>query len=325
MDCLKNMKKIFYKNIYIIIATIILFLFSQQVAYASSVSLDSSKETVGIEEEFYLDVLLDTEGQSINGIEGTIIFDNQSFSLVRIEDGKSMVSFWVEKPSVIDDNQIKFSGIIPNGYEGMIDPFNTKQKLPGPVLRLVFKGLKEAEAKFYSLPGIVTLNDGEGTVQNFSPSNVNITIANYLNPLILQSNDDVNPVIEYQIIQDINLFNGKFVLVYHAFDKGTGIEKVLIKEGKRKWKEIESPYQLSDQSRRSPISLMAINFSGASIIKAIDPQPSLLVNHFYQLILIVIIVLIFIIILIVFYYFKKLRINFIKRKIAKSQENLNKN
>jgi hypothetical protein len=292
------MKKILINKIYILFFFLIFALFFQKDALAATLTLSLNKDKVGIEEEFYLDVLLDPEGVSINGVEGSISFSKEELSLSRIEEGKSMIGLWIEKPKLDTNNQIKFSGIIPNGFDGLIDPFNTKHKLPGPILRLVFKGINQSEALIQLSPSLVTLNDGLGTIEYINSNQAIVTIKSVFKPEMYQNKNDIHPEIEFEIVQDQNLFDNAFTLIFKISDKETGIKEVLIKEGKRPWKAIESPYQLADQNRQSQISLMAVNFSGASIIKTIEPLP-------YQLFSFLNISLVLIIFILIIFFIKK--------------------
>jgi hypothetical protein len=299
------MNKIIMNKIYLFPLFILFLFFVAKDVFASSIFLSSPKNIVGLEEQFYVDLLVDPEGSVINGIEGSINFNDEEISLVRTEEGKSVVGLWIENPKVIEKNIIKLSGVIPNGFDGVIDPFNPKHKLPGIVARFVFKGLKPSESQIITSPFVVSLNDGLGTLENKESSNVSITIQNILTPFVYTDPTDINPELEYEIVRDPNLFNNKYTLIFQAKDKATGIEKVMIKEGKKDWKNIESPYLLEDQSRHSPISLMAINFSGASIIKNIEPLPRDIINPVKIIMIIVFVIFVFIILKKVYDKYKK--------------------
>jgi len=73
--------------------------------------------------ELRLGLFLDTEGEEINALEGKIGFPLDNLELKEIRDGGSLISFWLDKPSLPQDcpNNIcslSFSGIIPSGYSG---------------------------------------------------------------------------------------------------------------------------------------------------------------------------------------------------------------
>ncbi len=263
------------KKISVLILFFILNLLLANKVFAATLTFSSSKDEVGIGEQFYVDLMLDPEGQSINAISGNIIFSNESISFVRSEEGKSMVNLWVEKPELNKDwNSVNFAGVMTNGFDGVIDPFNPSKKLSGQIVRLIFETKKPGLAEFSSSKLSLNLNDGFGTEIKISPINTSINVLNYINEYKYEISDEhSSPELEAYITRDPNIFNNKYVLIFKASDKGSGIKSVTIKEGRRKWKEIESPYQLKDQSRHSQINLQAINYSGSGIIINIDKIP----------------------------------------------------
>ncbi|HAQ03110.1 TPA: hypothetical protein DEP30_03665 [Candidatus Nomurabacteria bacterium] len=285
----------------IIIFTIffILNLFITNKIFAATLTLVSSKESLGVGEQFYMDLMLDPEGKSLNAIEGNISFSSDYVSFVRAEEGKSIVSLWVEKPKLnnINDNSINFSGIIPNGFSGVIDPFNPKYKLSVLVLRFVFEAKKPGIANFSSLPFSLYLNDGLGTEIKALPVNMSLNIDNFVFHYTYENKNESIPTLEAHVVRTPNIFNNKYTIIFDARDKEVGIKSVFIKEGNSEWKEIESPYKLEDQSRHSDITLQAINFSEASIIMKIDKVPYS-IKFYIQIIIIILIVTISSIILI---------------------------
>jgi len=282
-----------YKKIISIIFAITFFIGHQ--VNASILLVKPSNDILGIGEQFYVDIMLDTEGKVINGVEGSIVFPSDILSFVRAEEGQSMVSLWVEKPE-IKGNNINFSGIIPNGFSGVINPFEQNKKLPGLVVRLVFEPTKEGNPEVTSSQFYTTLNDGLGTIDNIEPSSVKLSVQNYSKKILYKTDNDVTPELSAYITRDPNLFNNQYVLIFDAKDRQTGIKEVLIKEGKRSWKKIESPYLLGDQTRHSIITLQAINYSGSGIAINIDPLPYNLYSvQNVSIVIVFLIILVFII------------------------------
>lgn len=266
------MKKRLTKIFFILILFFAMGLINIDHVYAASVNLDFSKKVVGAGEQFYVDLMLDTEGQSVNTIEGSITFQNDNISFLRCEDGKSMVNLWVLKPALdLDGNTLRFAGVMTNGFDGVIDPFNPDYKLPGLIVRLVFEGKKPGVSSFSTSTFNLNLNDGKGTALTASPFYGSINVGDYVNNQRYDSKIDSLPLLEAYVIRDANVYNNKYVLVFQATDKNTGIKSVKIKEGKRDWVVAESPYLLKDQSRASIIYIQATNNQGASIIKVIEP------------------------------------------------------
>jgi hypothetical protein len=266
------MLKIKFKKILILTLFFVLSLFFTNKLIATTLTLNPSKEILGIGEQFYVDLMLDPESESINTIKGSISFSGDNLSFLRAEEGKSIVNFWVEKPKQ-DKNIISFAGVILNGFAGVIDPFNSSHKLPGLIIRLVFETKKSGLVDFSTSTFSFNLNDGQGTETEALPANIAINISNTINQVKYENKEDDNPELEAYITRDPNIFNNRYVLIFRATDKETGIKSVMIKEGIRDWKEIESPYLLKDQSRHSEIILKATNFSDRSVFVNIDQIP----------------------------------------------------
>lgn len=289
------MKKTQLKIIFTFIALIILNLFFTNKVFATTIILTTSKNSVGISEQFYVDLMLDTKGETINAIKGNISFPSDKLSFIRAEDGKSMINLWVEKPK-IQNNVISFAGLISNGFNGVIDPFNPSNKLPGLMIRLVFEPKNPGESKFSTTDFSVNLDDGQGTEITLPDASTSIVVANLIKKIKYESTENNSPQLDAYIVRDPNLYNNKYTLVFQATDKDTGIKSVKIKEGLRDWKEIESPYLLADQSRHSSITLQAVSFSGSGIIMNIDKIPydfkSLAVNSLVIILILILLILI---------------------------------
>ena len=263
-----NFKKIIVLSIFVLIS----FLSCEKNVFASSIYLTSDTEKITIGKEFYVDVMIDTKGGSINGVEGKVSFDKDNIIFIRAEEGKSIINLFIDKPKE-EGSAIGFSGIITNGFSGVVDPFNQKQKLNGLLLRLFFEAKKEGPINLSTINFIVTLNDGMGTTESVAPTNLSYIASNTDNSAILSKENDTSPELSALVAQDPILYNGKYVLIFDARDKQTGIKEVKIKEGGREWRSISSPYLLEDQSRHSLITLQATNYSGASIIINIESLP----------------------------------------------------
>lgn len=256
--------------IFILFLFINLFLTSK--VFAATLTIIPSKNMVGIGEQFYVDIMLNPEGQSVNTISGTIFYSNENISFIRAEDSKSMVNLWIEKPKQ-DGNKISFAGVMPNGFNGVIDPFNPKEKLPGPIVRLIFEPKNQGEINFSTSSFSLNLNNGLGTAISIPPVYLSMVISDLVQNIKYKNNENMKPELEAYVTRDPDIYDNKYILVFKASDKGTGIKNVMIKEGRHGWKEIESPYLLIDQSRHSSITLQANNFSGASIILEINKVP----------------------------------------------------
>lgn len=294
---IKNIMKIQNKKIFIITTFFVLNLFLSQKVFSATLNLVPSKDTLGIGEQFYVDLMLSSQNESVNTISGSIIYPIENVSFLRAEDGKSMVNLWVEKPTE-KDGKINFTGVITNGFDGVIDPFNQNYKLPGLIIRLIFESKETGQVQFSTSSFSLNLNNGEGSEIIAPHTFSRINIENFVNKSTYQNIKKGIPKLEAYITRDPNIHNNKYILVFNATDKETGIKNVKIKEGRRDWQEIESPYLLKDQSRHKSITLQAMNYSGGGVIVNIDKVPYKF--NFSHYILGVVLFIIFIFILIKF-------------------------
>lgn len=97
------------KVILLILFSILYFQFSAAPVFASTVFFEQRGSVV--------DVFLDTEGQRINAFEGTLTSESETVQLQKIEDGASVVNFWITEPES-SVSQVFFSGITPGGFLG---------------------------------------------------------------------------------------------------------------------------------------------------------------------------------------------------------------
>jgi hypothetical protein len=264
-----------------------------KMASASTMIFAPAEKQVGLHEQFYLDLMLDPEGVSINGIEGQITFPSEYLTFIRAEEAKSMIDLWVQPPT-LTDNGIKFMGMIPGGFDGVIDPFNQEHKLPGLMVRFIFEPIKSGQVAVTTPAFNISLNNGLGTIQNISPTSANIIISDKENKVTYENKSNLPPELEAFVDKSPDLFNNKFTLIFKATDKNSGIKEVLIKEGHRKWESITSPYLLKDQSRHSIILLQAVNYSGFNTVVKIDPIPEKFSIIYFVLLLILIVILFFV-------------------------------
>jgi hypothetical protein len=280
------------KKIFILLIFILFVINFENKVEASSLLFKSSNINPSLGEQFYVDLLIDVDGKSINGIQSSLSFDNNHLKLIRVEDSKSMVNLWVEKPRE-EFGIINFSGLMTNGFDGVIDPFDTTYRLPGHILKLIFEPVLSGETDIKINDSSLTINDGFGTFVKASSTNLNIKISEFIKKVSIESEHSI-PNIEYFVVEDDNLYDGKNVIIFEVKDEGSGIREVLIKEGYRKWKNAESPYLIKNQNMTSTIKIKAINLMGEYFEVSIEPMNSK--NYLTVILFISIILVIFIVI-----------------------------
>src|SRR3989344_873954 len=102
----------------------VLFLFFAFSVSAAGLKLTSQIQEIGIGQQFQINLVLDTEDEEINAVEGKIVFQADLLELKEIRDGNSIINFWIDpvrncvSNGVERPDSICFSGIIPGGYLG---------------------------------------------------------------------------------------------------------------------------------------------------------------------------------------------------------------
>jgi len=255
-----------------------------QSVRAAGISAEVSTSTVRAGERFSVDVLFDAEGESINAIEGRLSFPKSSVKFIEVYGQDSVINLWILSPRLDGEGSIVWSGIIPGGFEGVLSPYYEGAK-PGKLFSLVFEATKPSETMF-SVSNIRALKgDGAGTAAYAHSSGSAISIRNAIAPdngsIASELNDEIPPsIFTPQVAQDPSLFNGAWFLAFKAQDKETGVSGYAVYETKfkrdtvpeSKWENAESPYRLTDQSRRSYIHIRAKDRAGNERIVILPPS-----------------------------------------------------
>ena len=245
-----------------------LFLFSASLVFAAEVSFDTKTQEIKVNQLFEVGVFINTDEESINAIEGKITFPQDLLEVKKVNDGNSIINFWIEKPK-IESGQIVFSGIVPGGY--------TDDQ--GLILSITFLAKKEGSGmiKFGEVKAL--RNDGQGTEAPLTISNFQFLISNPpagepAPQITTPKTEDRNPPEEFtpQIAADPAVFNGKWFLVFAAQDKGSGIDHYEVCEGKRKCVVAESPHLLQNQDLDEEIVVKAVDKSGNEKVATIPAQ-----------------------------------------------------
>lgn len=201
-------------------------------------------------------IYIDTEGQSINAIEGVLRF--APAEIRGIEDGSSVVSLWLLSPSV-SGGEAELSGLIPGGFN----------ETSGELLRILagFAGDLVFDASGLAL----YLNDGRGTRAELNNPQFGVLRG----PIRSVGEPDRDPPDRFvpEIASDPAVFEGDHFLVFQTTDKGSGMDHYEVMEvpvrpfGRVEgWFIAESPYRLRDQSLSSDIYVRAVDRKGNFII-----------------------------------------------------------
>src|SRR3990167_3260587 len=145
----------------------IAFLFPYHL-FAAEVSFDTTSQDIKVNQLFKVGVFINTDEESINAIEGKIIFPQDLLEIKKINDGNSIINFWIEKPKSATGGQIAFSGIVPGGYNDS----------RGLIFSITFLAKKEGGGAIEFSGVKARRNDGQGTEAPLTISNFKFLISN---------------------------------------------------------------------------------------------------------------------------------------------------
>lgn len=268
---------------FIIFAFATSILFAPLKTHALTASFSPSEHLAKQEKPFTTTVVINTEGENINAIEGVLKIDARLAGAVQLSDSGSLITYWIAKPQWDgQQNVVRFSGAIPGGYKGsagilfsLILPPHDGAPIDNAVTISDFKAYK---------------NDGVGsntrvTTRNFSLGDIagqvdtGITDQLYIDGT---RKDDIAPeVFSPQISRDENVFNNKWFISFSTVDKQSGIDHYEIQETQSgsidsgEWKTATSPYELQDQELHSFVYVIAVDRQGNERIIKVFPRNQL--------------------------------------------------
>jgi hypothetical protein len=226
--------------------------------FALSVSLEQENKTYLKGEHFIVHARVSTENQSINAFESRLVFSDDKVELIDVQDGNSLITFWLEKPVPGTKGDSAISGIIPGGYladNAYLASFIFKAKESGDISI----ALKENKA-ILNKEEIKTVYAKDTQINGEILKEATTTVRAFINEI-----EDKNPpeIFKPEISQDKELFGGKYFIVFATQDKGSGVDRFEIREGRKEDFVIaESPYILSDQTLNSVIYIKAYDKKG---------------------------------------------------------------
>lgn len=239
----------------IIIISFVLFAFTHNV-YASVLSINTDKNEIQTGGLANIVIKLDTENKSINTVEGDLIYDKNLLKVEQINIGNSFVSFWVEKPSVINEGKIHFSGIVPGGIATS----------SGDIFTVIFRGSRVGKASISLANMNLFLNDGVGTKDEVSVNNTNLIITQNTtkNEEQITKNDTTPPkIFTIERTRNIYVYDNKWYLAYSTQDKESGVDYYEVCEfTRRNCIKADSPYLLKYQTPFYRVIVRAYDIDG---------------------------------------------------------------
>ncbi len=242
-----------------------------KTAHGAKYYFDVSKKTVQIGDLFEVTLMLDTQEEKINAIEGSASF-SRNLILKQIRSGNSLVGLWVESPTAEGDHVV-FTGIIPGGYLGELGP-NWVGARPGRVFSLLFEAKEDGDAWIQvDRESTVLLHDGKGTEAYVAIEDTIVKILKgkgspSLNVIDWEDKERPEP-----FTPSVELFSdGLYYLIFVTRDKGSGIAYYEVCEGEGSFTTAKSPYLLEEQPLGVPVMVRAVDKNGNKRLAFLSPK-----------------------------------------------------
>lgn len=240
------------------------FLLPMRLAFAADITFDAGGDELGVVVGQVLEVgvFIDTEGENVNAIEGKILFPSDLLEVKKINEGGSVINFWIEK-LVVESGQIAFSGIVPHGYSGV----------HGMISSVTFLVKKSGSGTINFGDFRVLLNDGKGTAVVTKTHDLSFVVSESVveekGVLILgtqetqiETDGDSPEDFVPEVAKDSNVFDGKWFLIFATQDKGSGVDSYEVSEGDENFIPAGSPYLLRNQNLDTEITVKAVDKNG---------------------------------------------------------------
>lgn len=239
--------------------------FCASAARAATLTIAASP-SAALGQSFLVNVVLDTQGDDVNALQGEIVFPPNLFTLKDINDGSSPISLWIEPPHETASGTIVFSGIIPGGFTGSASSVVSAALVP------IANGIGSVDIQNAQL----LRNDGNGSMIALTTAGQAIGVGSSIStPSAELFPSSTTPQTFIPIVaQDPDIYGGAYFLVFSTTDKGSGIDHYEVLEvpsgesveSSSPWSVATSPYLLTDQGLSSDIYVRAVGHDGNFII-----------------------------------------------------------
>lgn len=233
---------------------------------------------------FEVEVRLDSADEGVNALDGEVVLGSDVADAVSVSDGSSIVSLWVERPAppppVAGEGirnrgtAIRFSGIIPGGFQGS----------GGKVLSLTLAPRASGELSLeFSSSTVAYRNGPDGQPAELQLEGTSVVVRSEKQPVfgVAQPDRDAPEPFSPQLVRNPQLLEGRWALVFSTTDKRSGVSHYDVRElpatwwgqllGRSRWASATSPYAVEDQSLRRTLQVRAVDVAGNVRYAALRP------------------------------------------------------
>ena len=217
-------------------------------------------------------VMLDTEGDTLNAISGTLFFGDKIQQPPTIITGNSIVPLWIKSPSV-SGNSVTFSGVLPGGFSVLYDQFGDHPRTQAKLFSLAFPYEPDVTKIPFSFDTCLAYsNNGQGTQVPITtiPSTLSIPT----DPKLFAAVVDTEPPEPFAItVQSVKSFlGGRYFISFQAVDAVSGVQKYYVRENNGEWVVTSSPFIVDASKTPTMIFVKAVDGAGNErIAEAVVP------------------------------------------------------
>ena len=255
----------------VVVFGFVFFALSLHIVRAAEYTLTAPLETIGVGQEFTVTMFVNSEGETINAVEGALTLP-PSLEPRSVNSGNSLISLWAEQPT-IEGQTVSFGGITPGGWQGS----------EGLLFSVRVRALDVDTLSLGVTELRTLLHDGEATETTSNVVPLVLVIDPNIPPMVLEEEPvDQEPPEAFTplVVQEPTLFNGDYALVFQTQDKGSGVVRYEVYESKapqeyipdEAWHIATSPHRLTDQSHSSYIYVRATDGAGNSRVAIVEPD-----------------------------------------------------
>jgi hypothetical protein len=224
-------------------------------ARAAQLGIATSPGAPAAGQPFAILVSLDTQGDAINAVEGSVALP-RGIEVRSVSAGGSGLSLWPQPPAYAPGaGAVEFAGGAPGGVPAgsRITLFTIEAVAADPGTYAPAR----ASVRAYR-------NDGAGTELAVSAAKEAILVGKDDAPAPAKAADAAGPSFVYADIgRDPALFGGRAFAAFFAEDDASGVAYYEVREGFfSPYRRAERYYVLADQSLRSPVWVRAVDADG---------------------------------------------------------------
>ncbi len=266
---------------------LLFFLLGPIGVFAAIIYPKVNSSEISIGDSVIIDLIIDSEGQAINVVEGDVKIDSENIKIRDFSLADSALSYWLKTPFWSPpERQISFVGGVPGG-------FNSKSAF---LFKIIISAESPGQVVFLPANIKAYANDGSATPIQVKIGSLAIKVNSEKK---VQPRDEWNEVISkdnnkpqnlvVDIGQDYSLFDGKKFLTFSAVDNESGIDYYEVKEGDRPIVRSGAVYVLQNQEKMEPIVVVVYDKAGNSGEITIKPEEDLIPRSYIKLIGLIII------------------------------------